>query len=308
MKPWRIVTAILAAVLALESAAQAREKVIIDTDPAMGYPFRDVDDGLALALALNSPELEILGVTTIYGNHSQKKTYAKALEIMAQAKSSVPVRRGADRAGRFSETPASKFIRDSVLAAPGEITIIAIGPLTNLAAAIKSDPGVAQSIKRVVSMGGALEARLLGLPPGAFDMNWGSDQESTELVIQSVSDFTMISSDICMKTVFTKDRWRQLKSEAPFLKDYLADSTVHWLKFNRLIYHGPDGRGFYPWDTLAVEYVLAPEIFKPNPVKISTRPRIGKTAIYIDVGSGRQINAPLEMDTAKFWNLFFERI
>ncbi len=61
-------------ILLISPALQAREKVIIDTDPAIGYPLRDVDDGLAMAIGLNSPELEIVGITTIYGNHTQDKT------------------------------------------------------------------------------------------------------------------------------------------------------------------------------------------------------------------------------------------
>jgi len=292
-------------------AAQAREKVIIDTDPAIGYPFRDVDDGLAIALALNSPELEILGVTTIYGNHSQKKTYAKAWELMAESESAcgrtARVYRGASKPGQSRETKASRFIRDAVLSYPGEITLIAIGPLTNLAAAIKSDPAVGSSIKRVVSMGGALNARLLGLPPGAFDLNWGADQAATQLVIDSVPEFVMISTDLCMQTVFTKARYQKLASEAPFLREYLAGNIKSWLNFNRLFFHGPEGSGFYPWDTLAVEYVLAPEIFQANLLQVQTRPRPGK-AIYIDVGKGTTINAPLQMDTEKFWKIFFARI
>jgi inosine-uridine nucleoside N-ribohydrolase len=244
-------------------------------------------------------------------NASQKKTYAKALEIMAEAKReggrTVPVYRGADKPGQTSETPASKFIRDSVLAHPGEITIIAIGPLTNLAAAINSDPKVARSIKHVVSMGGALKVRLLGLPPGAFDMNWGSDQAATQLVIQSVPEFVMISSDICTQTVFTSARYKKLNADAPFLREYIAQSIKPWLNFNRMVFHSKDGAGFYPWDTLAVEYVLQPEIFKPNPIQITTRYR-GPKALYIDIGRGAAINAPLEMNIDQFWKLFFDRV
>lgn len=296
----------LALCLAFSCAAAAREKIILDTDPAMGYPFRDVDDGLAMGIALNSPDLEILGVTTVYGNDSQKKTYAKALEIMAEAGSKIPVFRGADKPMEWTETAASKFIRETVLAHPGQVTIIAIGPLTNLAAAIKADPRVAGSIKRVVSMGGALNARLLGTPPGAFDMNWGSDQASTQIVIESAPEFVMISTDLCMEVVFTREKYQQLKS-APFLAGYFAKNIRPWLEFNRMIFHTDQGRGFFPWDTLAVEYVLDPSIFKPNPVRISTRHR-GRQAIYIDVGQGTLINAPLVMDRENFRNLFFNRV
>jgi len=287
-------------------ALQGKGKVIIDTDPAIGYPFRDVDDGLAMAIGLNSPELEIVGITTIYGNHTQDKTYQKAQELIKEARSEVKVYRGADRAGDYQETPASKFIKESALTSPGEITIIAIGPLTNLASAIKSDPKVGGSIKAVISMGGALEARLLGLAPGVFDLNWGSDPEATRIVIESVPEFVMISTDLCMEVVFTKEKYQQLKS-APFLADYLSKNVRPWLSFNELFFQTDQGRGFFPWDTLAVIYLLDPSVFTPNPLQIQIQDRNGM-GIKIETGKGTKINAPLELDREKFWALFFQRI
>lgn len=285
---------------------QAKEKVIIDTDPAIGYPFRDVDDGLAMAIGLNSPELEIVGITTIYGNHTQDKTYKKAQEIIKEAKSSVSIYRGAEGARQYGEAPASRFIKDAVLSSPGEITIIAIGPLTNLAAAIKSDPKVGPSIKQVISMGGALETRLLGIPPGMFDLNWGADPDSTRLVIESVPKLVMISTDLCMEVVFTREKFHQLQS-APFLAPYLSKQVKPWLHFNELFFHTDQGRGFFPWDTLAVIYLLDPTVFTVNPIQIKVKNR--KTVgIKIETGKGTSINAPLEMDRGKFWKIFFQRV
>jgi len=297
----------IVALLLLFSLGFTQQKVIIDTDPAIGYFLRDVDDGLALAIALNSPELEILGITTIYGNHTQAKTYKKALEIIKEAKSSVPVYRGAKKPKDYSPTPASQFIKDAVLTNPGEITIIAIGRLTNLATAIKSDPKVGKAIKCVISMGGALNAKLLGLPPGAFDLNWGSDVPATNLVINSVPEFVMISTDLCLNVVFTKEKYKKLKSSAPFLRDYLAKNIKPWLDFNRLIFKTDEGRGFFPWDTLAVIYLLEPKIFKPNPLQITVQPRKIR-GVKITTDKGTLINAPLELDKKLFWKIFFERI
>jgi inosine-uridine nucleoside N-ribohydrolase len=285
---------------------QAREKIIIDTDPAIGYPFRDVDDGLAMAIALNSPELEIVGITTVYGNDTQDKTYQKAQEIIKEAKSQVAIYRGAEGARQFGETPASKFIREAVLANPGEVTIIAIGPLTNLAAAIKSEPRVGPSIKQVISMGGALEARLLGLPPGAFDLNWGSDPDSTRIVILSAPKFVMISTDLCMEVVFTREKFAQLQS-APFLAPYLSKQVKPWLHFNELFFSTDQGRGFFPWDTLAVIYLLDPTVFISNPIQVEVRDR-GGLGIKIETGQGTNINAPLKMDRDKFWEMFLSRV
>ncbi len=302
----RKLTMIILSCLLFPLGLQAREKIIIDTDPAIGYPFRDVDDGLAMAIGLNSPELEIVGITTIYGNHTQNKTYAKAQEIIKASGRDLPIYRGADGPRDYKETPASRFIKDAVLSAPGEITIIAIGPLTNLAAAIKSDPKVGPSIKQVISMGGALEARLLGLPPGAFDLNWGSDPDSTRLVIESAPKFVMISTDLCTEVVFTREKFHQLQS-APFLAPYLSKQVKPWLHFNELFFSTDQGRGFFPWDTLAVIYLLDPSVFTPNPISIEVKDRDG-LGIKIETGRGAPLNAPLKLDRARFWQIFFSRI
>jgi len=128
--------------------------VILDTDVAMGYPGHDIDDGLMLLIAVNSPELDILGVTTAWGNHVQEKTCAKAKEIVSLAteeagREGIPVLCGADGPGWLGrETPASRFIAETVKARPGEVSIVAAGTLTNVATAIASDPDAAPAVKQ----------------------------------------------------------------------------------------------------------------------------------------------------------------
>jgi purine nucleosidase len=142
----------------------AREKVIIDTDIG-----DDVDDAFALALALRSPELEILGVTTTFGD---TETRAKIVDrLLAEAgQPDIPVAAGLPTANKnaltqrryatgghamkTSHPPAVDFLLDQIKRHPGQITLIAIGPLLNVGAAIDKDASTFRRLKRVVLMGG----------------------------------------------------------------------------------------------------------------------------------------------------------
>ena len=148
------------------SWAQAlREKVIIDTDIG-----DDVDDAFALALAVKSPELQVLGVTTTFGETEVRAQIVdRFLEAVGRAdipvmagkatgKTAMSQRRYAEE-GHFtkrSHGDAADFILDQVRKSPGEITLIAIGPLMNVGAAIDRDPGTFKKLKRVVIMGGSV--------------------------------------------------------------------------------------------------------------------------------------------------------
>ncbi|HEY6946158.1 MAG TPA: nucleoside hydrolase [Candidatus Acidoferrum sp.] len=142
------------------------EKIIIDTDIG-----DDIDDAFAVALALRSPELQILGITTTFGDTEMR---AKLLDRMLgeAGRPDIPVADGAPtppkttftqlryaQGGHFAKTShpdAVPFLLDEIRRNPGEITLVAIGPLVNVGAAIEKDPDTFQKLKRVVLMGGSI--------------------------------------------------------------------------------------------------------------------------------------------------------
>jgi purine nucleosidase len=148
-------------------AAAAPEKVIIDTDIG-----DDIDDAFAIALALRSPELEILGISTTFGDTEAR---AKIVDRMLgeAERTDIPVATGAPthttnimnqrrygEGGHFaraSHPSAVDFILDQIRRYPGQITLIAIGPLMNVGALIDKDPATFLKLKRVVMMGGSIE-------------------------------------------------------------------------------------------------------------------------------------------------------
>ena len=155
------------------------EKVIIDTDIG-----DDIDDAFAVALALRSPELQILGITTTFGD---TETRAKLLDrFLAEAgRPEIPVAAGVptppkgtftqrryaenNRFAKPSHPDAVTFLLDQIRRNPGQVTLLAIGPLMNVGAAIDKDPATFRKLKRVVIMGGSIKR-------GYGDLGFGPPQ------------------------------------------------------------------------------------------------------------------------------------
>src|SRR5262245_21188887 len=147
-----VVVALVAAVLTMAQAAPTRVAVWIDTDPAMGEPERDVDDGLALIQAFHSPELDVRGVSVVFGNAALDRGLPIARRLVREfGPKSVKVYDGAAAAGD-SETDASRAIAGALQHAP--MTILALGPVTNVATALKRNPGLASRVTRVIAVAG----------------------------------------------------------------------------------------------------------------------------------------------------------
>jgi inosine-uridine nucleoside N-ribohydrolase len=262
-------------------------RVILDTDPGNGIPGADVDDGLAIALALRSPELQLEAITVVGGNVEVDRGVECALEILEAAGAGhVPVHRGAERpllqdpAGwrtlldsrRFDPqaqhlwhdirttparlashaTPAAQALVERVNARPGEITVIAVGPLTNLATAMILDPQWASRVARLVVMGGAFD-----YPNVLHELNFAYDPEATHLVLASAAPLTIVPLDVTTRTFLRLDDVDRLERAGTPLGSYLGTTVRPWVTWLAERY-GHDGCSLH--DPLAVAAVVDPDV------------------------------------------------
>jgi purine nucleosidase len=204
-------------------------RVIIDTDPG-------VDDALALLLAMRSPEMNIEGITAVAGNVPLELTLPNALRMVEiSGRPEIPVASGAKSpllrrlvtatyahgenglgGAVFPEPklkpvaePASTLIRRIIREYPGEITLLTIGPLTNIAAALNSDAELAHLVKGLVMMGGSLSG---GNITPAAEFNIYVDPEAARIVFQSGIPITMVGLDVTRKTSLTDEHVRTLEA------------------------------------------------------------------------------------------------
>lgn len=238
--------------------------VIVDTDPAIGRALRDVDDGLALLYLLAHPErVRIAGVTTVFGNASLRTTTSKAREILRIAgREDLAVYPGAaNRRKLAEETPASGFLKETVREAPGEVTVLALGPLTNVATAGQTSKDFFRGVERIIIMGGALDEGL-GIPLiSPLEFNFFRDPAAADFVLGAECEKVLISADLCRQAIFTRRELDALLNMRSAAATYLAYRVKPWLKLNQLMPLLPYRGGFVPWDVVAALYLIRPDLF-----------------------------------------------
>lgn len=251
-------------------------RVILDTDPG-------VDDAFALLLAMRSPELKIEGITAVAGNVPLELTLPNALRMVEIAgRDDIPVVSGAKGpllrrlvtatyahgenglgGAVFSEPKrkamaesAADFIRQSVRKYPSEITLITLGPLTNIAAALNADAELAHMVRGVVMMGGSLSG---GNITPAAEFNIYVDPEAARIVFQSGIPILMVGLDVTRKTSLTEEHVRVLEAERNPVSQAAASIARNALNHYR-------DRGFAGGpnmhDSLAVAGFLDPSILE----------------------------------------------
>ncbi len=238
------------------------EKLVVDTDPALLTFGLDVDDDLALLFILASPEVELVGVTTTFGNTLGMLAYRDALRLLELAdRSDIPVERGAGFSNRGHETAASRFLLEITSKYPGEIALLTLGPLTNVATAASADPGFARRLKRLVVMGGRAES-------GGCEFNFRRDPAAADAVLALPVKKTQIAFDLAFPIVITPGDVDRLASNADSLLARFAPKLRRFARFQdrfralRGRSPGQAAGGFHPWDVVAAAYLIAPELFE----------------------------------------------
>jgi purine nucleosidase len=216
-------------------ARGADHRIILDTD--LGG---DIDDAFVVALALNCPELEIVGIATV-GDEEHKRARIACKMLKLAGRTDVPVAAGPKPgdpkqgpwAADFDEvkpidTPAPEFIVQQINAHPGEITLVPVGPLTNIAAALDLDPGIASKVKQMVTMGGAAYVCYNLQPPPCAEYNIRADIPAAQKVYSSGMPITMCGLDVTAMLRFDAEKREQLAKRGLPLTDALAELYKLW--------------------------------------------------------------------------------
>ena len=280
---------ILLFVLTFVASAHAQatpKRVIIDTDPG-------TDDAMAIILALNSPELKVEALTVVPGNVDGRQGLENALKIVSLAgRCDITVAGGAQHplnqkliTAQFwhgkngladVELPPSKckadprfgpdLIIETIHKYPHEVTLIPVGPLTNIALAVSKDPSIAGLIKDIVIMGGSITG---GNVNGAAEANIYNDPEAAQIVFNAGWMVTMVGSDVGERTLITRKYLAQLQSSQGPQSDFIAKIADFYL--TRSEKSGYSGAAMY--DPLAVGIALDPTLgtLKEMHVDVETR-------------------------------------
>lgn len=249
-------------------------RVIVDTDPAIGVSARDVDDALAIMYLLAQPDdIDVLGVTPVHGNAPLATTARKAHDVLrAAGRDDVPVRPGASGKGDLGKaTPASRLLIEAVRSRPGEVTILAIGPLTNLATAMSLDDSFTKNVRSVVVMGGSLDAGM-GIPfLSPLEFNFLKDTAAADVVLSARCEKVVVTADVCQQVVFGRRELEALQGMRGYEASWLARRIGPWLALNNLLPLLPWRGGFVPWDMIAAVWLRRPELFECEEASLRLR-------------------------------------
>ena len=253
-------------------------KVILDTDPG-------IDDAMALFTALAHPDLDLIGVTTTFGNVAVQQATRNALTLLEIAQAShIPVAQGgatpwilptppfpdfvhgADGFGNLHlpppntqalQQPAPAFIVEQILKYPREINLVAIGPLDNLAAALQLNPDIAHLVKQVVIMGGVLDHD--GNVSPVAEANIFCDPHAAEKVMAAPWPVVMVGLDVTHQVVLNQALFERIRDANPRVGSFMYDAVQFYMRF----YGSIRGiKGCYGHDVSAVAYVIDPTLFQ----------------------------------------------
>ncbi|HSL46116.1 MAG TPA: nucleoside hydrolase [Anaerolineales bacterium] len=305
------------------------KRILFDTDPG-------IDDALAILFALASPELAVEGLSIVHGNCSLEQATRNALAVLELANAShvpvavgcklplvqpsllAPETHGATGLG-YANLPEPRampigqhgvdFLIEKILASPGKITLVAIGPLTNIALAIRQEPRIVHALKELIVMGGAIRSE--GNTTALAEFNTYVDPHAAQIVYHAGIPTTLVPLDVTYQCILTPDDVnRLLKTESP-ITQFVADATRFYMEFHD---EYQKINGCVINDPLALALTFAPELCAyqelPVDVDLSGGISMGKTvADFYNYGKKpANMRVAMGVRARNFIDLFIARI
>jgi inosine-uridine nucleoside N-ribohydrolase len=276
------------------TSTSAPRRIIIDTDPG-------IDDAMAIFYALASPELEVVALTTVFGNAHTPVCTENALRLLEIAeRTDIPVAEGAHTPLAMSFRGPADFVHgvngqgdapmqppsttavndnavelivDRVMAAPGAITLVPLGPLTNIARAMQAEPRLAANLAGIVLMGG--NAFCGGNASPAAEANVINDPEAADVVFGASCPVVMAGLDVTEQIVMTGAQLDMIGSAGNARADHLHSILPYYRRF-ALERSGLDG--IHVHDSTTISYLIAPEHFTSvrHPIRVDTADGVGR--------------------------------
>lgn len=309
------------------------QKVILDTDPG-------VDDALALLLAFRSPELSVVGITTVCGNVSVDQSGVNVFRVLdlLGLKDEPPVARGAERPlkgapwgaegvhgpdglggldekrypppqPRLSPLSAEALILELVRDQPGEITLITLGPLTNLARALSKDRATLGGLKEVIVMGGAVTVP--GNVTSYAEFNIAVDPEAAQQVLEAGLPLTLVGLDVTHRVILSKRTVEEMARAYPHpLSRFVLDCTGRYMELHE---RNEGFQGCYLHDPLAVGVAIQPSLVRKRGFRLQVDTGPGPMRGGMKARSGtphslRPVQVCVEVEVDRFLSLFLERL
>jgi inosine-uridine nucleoside N-ribohydrolase len=302
-----------------------RQKIIIDTDPG-------IDDAMAIHMAFADPRLDVLGLTTIFGNVTIDIATRNALALAEMAHYKTDISKGARIPRRRSLAPpadfvhggdgfgdlppitpqgsaisldAARYLCETCAAHPGEVIICAVGPLTNLAAALDHDPAIVDHVKAVIVMGGSAAPH--GNVTAVAEANIWNDPDAAESVFAAAWPVTMVGLDVTEKAQCTPADFAMLAEQAPDIGAFLDAATQFYFDFHE---NKTGIRSCFMHDPSAVLAITDPEFFdfESMPLKvICDGDESGRTLPVTEAGRPL-IQVAMQVDAEAVRNKFIQLI
>jgi inosine-uridine nucleoside N-ribohydrolase len=272
-------------------------KIIIDTDPG-------IDDALAIFFALNAPQLDVIALTTVFGNVPVELATKNALSLVEMTNFTVPVASGvkaplfipplphpeavhgsdgfgninlAEPKNKADNRSAAEMIIDLVRAHPNQVSIITLGPLGNLAEVLALDPTITVLVDEVIIMGGA--AATSGNMSPVAEANIIQDPYAADRVFSADWKVTMVGLDVTKKVIMNRELLEKIKEGNQQCGEFLYQITQFYFDFHK---KAQNMDGCYVHDASTIAYAIAPDIFtcEQGAVRVATEGvAIGQTVI-----------------------------
>lgn len=287
------------------------KKIIIDTDPG-------IDDAAAILLALASKEVSVQALTTVYGNGTVDQCTRNALVLLETAgRSDIPVYKGvnvplmrsvhyghivhgedafgnvgfADPKSQHKSIHAAQALVNMIMESPGEISLVALGPLTNIALALALEPKIAGNLKELILMGGAV--LVSGNASEVASANLYQDPEAAAMVYQSGAPIVQAGLDVCQGVVFSHDEFSRLSASLSEVVALLCHITPPLAEFEGRMY-GYSSASYVQFNDLpSMAYCIAPQLFEgaslPARIAVHDEDTRGQTIVDLRIAQSDKI-------------------